>query len=273
MSTLVGLRKYHRSAKVGIGSKDLTSDRTTWVNVENPRSIRDLARHISIGQFFVSQPARFQLDTAQVTQGGLVTPRTGSLTLDVSAANLKYLKTDSVYTADATASYAAGTQAVTPNATNPLVAAIGFDTSTPATPTTVALNGTAAATVLESRFQNAYATLAANPALESTANRTWLALVWVPPALTGITSVASTEVITTGSAHGYSVGDPVWFNGLTGGAGFTENTLYYVNSVPSTTTFTVSATLGGSTHNHTSNLTAGTVQRQILASDIFDIRP
>lgn len=274
MSTLVGVKPYNRSAKVGIGIKDVVPGKTTWVNLEKARVLRDLARHVTLGQIFQSQPARYQLDTAQVDQGGLVTPRTGSLTLDVSAINITYTSgTDSVYTKGATASKAAGTQAVTPNATNPLVAAIGLDTSTPGTLTYVALNNTAAATVTEGKFQNGYGQLATFPAIDTTANRTWLALVWVPPALTGITSVASTDVITTGSAHGFNVGDPVWFNTLTGGAGFTENILYYVRSVPSTTTFTVSATLGGALHNHTTNLTAGTVQRQILASDIHDIRP
>ena len=274
MSTFIGLRPLHRSAKIGVGSKDLASGRTTWVNLENPRAVRDLARHSSIGQFAVVQPARFQLDTANVEIGGLVTPRTGSLTVDISAAQLTYVAgTNATYTKGATVSEAANTQAITANATNPQVTAIGLDTSTPTAPTPVALNGTAASSVLESRFQNAYDTLASNPAIDSTANRTWLALVWVPPALTGITSVATTDVITTGSAHGYNVGDPVWFNTLTGGTGFTENILYYVRTVPSTTTFTVSATLGGALHNHTTNLTAGTVQRQILASDVFDIRP
>lgn len=274
MSTFVGLRRYHRSAAVGIGAKDVSNSKTTWVNVENSRVARDLARHVTLGQVFHSQPARFQLDTAQVTQGGLVTPRTGSLTLDVSALQLSYVAgNDAVYTKGATASLAAGSQAVTPNATNPLVAAIGLNTGTPASPSLVALNGTAAATVLEGRFQNAYGSLAANPAIDSTADRTWLALVWVPPSIATLTSVASTDVFTTGSAHGYVVGDPVWFSGLTGGTGLTANQVYYVATVPSSTTFTVSATLGGSTFDHTTNITAGTVQRQILASDVFDIRP
>lgn len=274
MSTFVGVRPYHRSAKIGLGGKDAVTGKATWINLDNPRVLRDYARHVSIGQLFEAQPARFQLDTAQV-DGGVVTPRQGSLTLDIAALNLTYVAgTDAVYTVGATASKTAGTQAVTPSATLPQVTAIGLDTSTPASPSNVALNGTAAATVLESRFQNAYATLAANPAIETTANRTWLALVWVPPALTGITAVATTGVVTL-AGHGYKVGDPVWFSDVSGSsAGISTATVYYVRSVPTSGTFTLSTTNGGSLLTWTGNLTsASTIQRQILASDVQDIRP
>lgn len=275
MSTLLGVRSLNRSAKVGIGVKDLVANKTTWVNTENSRVIRDLARHTSIGQLIETQPARYQLDTAQVSQGGLVTARAGSVTLDISASSLTYVAgADAVYTPGTVVSVAATTQAVSPNATNPLVAAIGYDTSTPATPTAVALNGTAAATVLEGRFKGAYATVPANPAIETTANRTWLALVWVPPALASVTGVATTGVVTTGSAHNYNVGDQVWFSDVTGSsAGISTATVYYVRTVPSSTTFTLSATSGGSLLTWTGNLTAAVVQRQILSSDVVDVRP
>lgn len=274
MSTMIGLKPLHRSAKVGAGAKDVVPGRTTWINVDNQRVARDLARHTSIGQLFAAQAARYQQDTAQVGAGGVVSPRTGSLTLDIAAGALVYVAgSNSVYTKGVATSWAALTQAVTPNATLPLVAAIGLNTSTPAAPSAAIVAGTAAAGVTEERFLSAYSGLPANPAIDATADRTWLALVWVPPSLTGITSVAATDVITTGSAHGFNVGDPVWFNTLTGGAGIVVNQLYYVNSVPSTTTFTVSNTLGGATADHTTNLTAGTVQRQILAADVVDIRP
>ncbi len=275
MSTFVAIKSAARSPKVGIGVKDITNARGTWVNVENPRNTRDLGRHVSVGQFYEVQPARYQLDTATVESGGTVTPRTGSLTLDTAAATIKYVQgTDAVYTKGNLASLAAGTAVVVPNATLPLVAAIGLNTSTPGTPTVAAvINNTAAATVLENRVLNAYGSLATFPAIDTTADRTWLALVWVPPSITTLTSVAATDIFTTGSSHGYSVGDPVWFSGLTGGAGLTANTVYYVASVPSATTFTVSATLGGASFDHTSNITVGTVQRQILAADVIDIRP
>lgn len=62
-----------------------------------------------------------------------------------------------------------------------------------------------------------------------------------------ISSVAS-NVLTTGSAHGLQVGEPVVFvTSSTLPGGTAASTIYYVITVPSTTTFSVSSTLGGST--------------------------
>lgn len=261
MSTMVGLKPLNRSSKIGLGAKDVVTGKTTFVNLDNKRVARDLARHSALGQTFPVSPARYQLDTGTVESGGSVTPRTGSLVLDVSAASL--LALDGTTRGNS----AAGTATVAPNATLPQVSAIGLDTTTFATPTVAAvILNTPAAAITEDRFKSAVTTLATLPAVDSTAARTWLALVWVPPSLTGITSVAGTGVITTGSAHGYVVGDQVWFSAITGGTGIVVNTLYTVLTVPSTTTFTTTAT-------HSTNLTAGTVQRQILAADVLDIRP
>lgn len=269
MSTMLGLRPVNRSARLGLGVKDVVTGKVTWVNLDSQRVQRDFARHSSIGQWVQVSPARYQQDTAQVGAGGLVTPRTGSLTLDISAGALTYVVgNNSVYTKGNTASWAALTQAVTADATLPRVVAIGLNTSTPATPAAAIVNGTAHASATEERFFAGSSTLATAqfPAVDQTGDRTWLALVWVPPSLTGITSVFGTGVITTGSAHGYVVGDQVWFSAITGGTGIVVNTLYNVLTVPSTTTFTTNAT-------HSANLTAGTVQRQILAADVQDIRP
>lgn len=274
MSTLVNYRLAARSPKVGIGIKDLSGLKGTWVNLENSRVRRDIARHKAIGQTIEAQPARYQLDTAQVEQGGVVTPRAGSLTLDIAPSVIKYVAgKNATYTPDTVVSVGALTQAVTPNATNPLVAAIGYDTSTPSSPSAVALAGTAAATVLENRVINAYASAPAGPAIETTADRTWLALVWVPPALASVTGVATTGVVTK-AGHGFNVGDQVWFSDVTGAtAGISTATVYYVKTVPSSSTFTLSATPGGSTLTWTTNISAGVVQRQILPSDVIDTRP
>lgn len=261
MSTMVGIKPLNRSAKVGLGAKDLVFGRQTFVNLDNNRNVRDMARHTSIAQFIESNPARFQLDTGTVDTGGTVTPRTGSLVLDVAAAGVTAL--DKV----TKGASVAGTATVAPNATLPLLSAIGLDTTTFAVPTIAAVViNTAAANVTEVRTLAFPASLTTFPATDTTANRIWLALVWTPPSLTGITSVSGTGVITTASAHGYVVGDQVWFSTITGGAGIIVNTLYTVLTVPSATTFTTTAT-------HTTNLTAGTVQRQILAADVLDIRP
>lgn len=73
--------------------------------------------------------------------------------------------------------------------------------------------------------------------------------------------VAATNVITTATPHGMAVGDRVIFPTLTGGTGLTAATVeYFVATVPSTTTFTVSATLGGADADFTTAITAGTVR-------------
>jgi hypothetical protein len=260
MSTMLGIRKLNRTASIGLGGKDVQSNRLVFINTENARAWRDYARHQSIGQTSIVNPARFQLDTAQVDVGGSVIPRNGSFVLDVTTATLRYNAAGVP-----NAVVAAGTATVTPNATTPLIAAIGYDTSTPATPTVVVLNGTAAATVTEDRAINFPWGTPTPPAIDTTASRTWLALVWVPPTL-AVTSVAGTGVFTT-AAHNYKVGDSVWFTTLTGGAGLLANTLYTVATVPSTTTFTLT------NGTHSTNITAGTVNRQILPVDVIDTRP
>lgn len=82
----------------------------------------------------------------------------------------------------------------------------------------------------------------------------------------GDTAVAVTGVGATGvftrTAHTYRVGDLVTFVVTTGGSGLTEGLPYYVASVPSTTTFTVATTPGGSAITFATDLTAGTVSRR-----------
>jgi hypothetical protein len=57
--------------------------------------------------------------------------------------------------------------------------------------------------------------------------------------------------------HGLAINDRVILTSLTGGAGITEGQEYYVKSVPSTTTITISATQGGTTLDFTTDLSAG----------------
>jgi hypothetical protein len=84
----------------------------------------------------------------------------------------------------------------------------------------------------------------------------------------GVTAAAATDVFTR-AAHGLKVGDPVVFSGLTGGAGITAGTTYYVTSVPSSSTFKVSAAPPGSTAlDVTTDLTAGTVAGVLVMSDL-----
>ena len=62
------------------------------------------------------------------------------------------------------------------------------------------------------------------------------------------------------TAHGFSVGDEVVFPTIVTTTGLTANQTYYVKTVPSADTFTISATSGGSTQTFTTDGT-GTVLR------------
>ena len=80
-------------------------------------------------------------------------------------------------------------------------------------------------------------------------------------ALTGVTGVAATDIITT-TAHGYVAGQAIRFSALTGGSGLSTGTTYYVlSSNLAANTYQVSATPGGSAVNFTTDITAGTVAK------------
>ncbi len=73
------------------------------------------------------------------------------------------------------------------------------------------------------------------------------------------TSADDDDTVDTDEAHGLSVGDDFYFTDLTGGSNVEEDTRYYVTDVPSSTSFTFSATKGGSTVDFGSDITDGTV--------------
>jgi N4-gp56 family major capsid protein len=78
-----------------------------------------------------------------------------------------------------------------------------------------------------------------------------------------VTSVAATDVITS-TAHGLKEGQRIQFASLTGGAGLSINTDYFVIGTNLTANdFMVSATRGGATIDHTSNITAGTFKGEV----------
>src|SRR5688572_24388629 len=75
------------------------------------------------------------------------------------------------------------------------------------------------------------------------------------------TSAETDDIIDTGAVHGRAAGDQVSFSALTGGAGLTTNTIYYVIAANlAAQTLQVSATPGGSAVNFTTDITAGTMQ-------------
>jgi len=71
--------------------------------------------------------------------------------------------------------------------------------------------------------------------------------VWLLDGAYTVSSIAiTTGLVTTSLAHDYKIGDAVVFTALAGGTGVSTNTVYYVTSIGSTTTFNFSATIGGS---------------------------
>jgi hypothetical protein len=73
-----------------------------------------------------------------------------------------------------------------------------------------------------------------------------------------VTGTAATDTINL-AGHRYQNGDKVEFPTLTGGAGLTAGTDYYVVNA-ATDTFQVSTTIGGTAVNFTTDITAGTVR-------------
>jgi hypothetical protein len=71
------------------------------------------------------------------------------------------------------------------------------------------------------------------------------------------TGDAATDVITA-TGHNFSSNQTVIFSAITGGAGLSANTVYFVRN-PSGNTFQLSTTSGGAAINFTTNITAGTV--------------
>lgn len=77
------------------------------------------------------------------------------------------------------------------------------------------------------------------------------------------TGEADNETFTSPTAHGLAVGDYVHVTAITGGTGSgitaSTTTKLYVKTVPSSTTFTLSTTSGGSTIAFTTDITACTI--------------
>lgn len=70
--------------------------------------------------------------------------------------------------------------------------------------------------------------------------------VWTPASLGTVTvSLATPALFTVSAAHGLAVNEAVVLGTMTTGAPFIAGTSYFVASVPTTTTLTLAATLGG----------------------------
>lgn len=177
MSVLIGLRAFNRSQKSRIGGKQPTSNKTTWVNVDNARVQRDLARHSAIGAVHTVGVPFTQIDDGVVDAGGAVTVRATGLVLDVSAVN--YTRGDGT----TKGSGAAGTATVgAADATNPRIDIIAVNSATGAF---VVVAGTASAGASLDNHRG----LADLPA-----NRIALAHVLVPATATNLTQASVADV-------------------------------------------------------------------------------
>jgi hypothetical protein len=71
-------------------------------------------------------------------------------------------------------------------------------------------------------------------------------VAWILDGALTVSSIAiTTGLVTTSAAHDLKIGDAVVFTALAGGTGVSTNTIYYVTSVGSTTTFNFSLSIGG----------------------------
>lgn len=75
-----------------------------------------------------------------------------------------------------------------------------------------------------------------------------------------VTGVAATDVITD-TGHAYVANTPIVFTALTGGAGLTTGTVYFVRNPVAGVSYELSATSGGALLNFTTDISAGTVGR------------
>lgn len=80
---------------------------------------------------------------------------------------------------------------------------------------------------------------------------------YVPEAVTG---VAATDIVSH-AGHTFVDNDPVVFTSITGGAGLTAGTVYFVRSSVAATSYQLSATSGGAAINFTTDISSGNVGR------------
>lgn len=165
MSTMVSLRGFGRNKSIDVDGKPVRGDKTTFVNLDNARVRRDIARHSAVGgALFPYGDTFFQNDDGTVTgTGGQVKVRTTTLVTDVTA-------TQVLRAAGAKLSVAAGTATVgAADVTNPRIDIVAVDTSAAGAYVVIAGTATAGAN-LTNRLG-----MAALPA-----NRVALAAILVP---------------------------------------------------------------------------------------------
>jgi hypothetical protein len=87
-----------------------------------------------------------------------------------------------------------------------------------------------------------------------------------------VTGVAATDVISD-AGHTYVDNDPIVFTAITGGAGITVGTTYFVRSSVAGVSYQISTTSGGAALNFTTDISAGTVGRAFgTSTNLFSLK-
>ena len=186
MSTFVGVRKLNRSQKFDIGGKTIApatgaagsgSGATAFVNVDNPRVARDLARHTTLGALLVGAGFPFfQGDDGFVLQGCAVTPTGVNNQVAVAAGVIQ--------TAAGTSVTVAGGNLTLTSGANPSISLVAVNTGSGAL---VEITGTATAGLTRDRALFGHETFSA---ITIPASRIVLAHVFVPAAAAPIPASA-----------------------------------------------------------------------------------
>jgi hypothetical protein len=234
MSTMLPVRAYNRSQSSRVQGKRLSPTQTALVNLDNPRTQRDLGRHSAIGAIRTVGSPIEQNDDGVVVSGGLASITAGDNTVSVTAVSVTDGSGNRGANAADTVDLAVGDN------TNPRIDTIALDvssvTSTVTTTDVVKIDGTATAGA------NAF-NLTGRGTVP--ADRIVLAYVLVPKNLGSATTDTTADTFTL-TNHGLVAGQALWLTSLTTSTGLTAgNTYYVIASGLTANVFKVSATRGG----------------------------
>lgn len=191
MSTFVGVRKLNRSQKFDIGGRTIApatgasgsgAGATAFVNVDNPRVARDLARHTTLGALLLGAGIPFfQGDDGFVLQGCAVTGTATNNQVNVAPGVIQTA-------AGASVTVAGGNLTLTPGA-SPLISLVAVNTGSGAL---VEIAGTATAGLTRDRALFGHETFSA---ITIPASRIVLAHVYL--AASQAAPVAATTILDT----------------------------------------------------------------------------
>lgn len=90
-----------------------------------------------------------------------------------------------------------------------------------------------------------------------------------PVSLGTVTFTDTGDIVTVSADHGLAVDDPVIVGTVTSTTGITAGTVYYVKTVPSSTTLTLSETVGGGTLALTTNGSSTAIYRATTLTNTY----